>query len=326
MKSKFLPQLIVLAVILGVLSVGLAQQVVTTTTTTVITLPPVTTTKIIKKPGTTGIATVVHGGYKVVYIEKRPNQECVMVIEGEPRTVITVPGASFPGVTTAFTIPAATYETTITRVEGGTTRTTTGFDYVTVSTTMVVGPISTVMALPIPIYGEIREYCQAITITVINRFEASEPTVIFIAFPGFTFKGTVITMPTLFVTQPVTVTKTTTKPGTTYTTTIERAGTTAVKTISAPGTTITKTITLPAKTITKTITYETTIGKPTATETTKPSPPKPPKPPKETTTISETTAAALELGPLIPLLLIGGIIVVVVVVVVVVLVRRPKPV
>lgn len=267
MHCKLLPQLAII-LILCVLSIGFAQQVVTMTTTTVITYPPSTTTEVVRMPGMTGAATMIYGGYRLIYIEIRPDQECVMVVRGEPVREITIPGMTFPGVTTAYTIPAATYETTITRVEGGTTLTTTGMDYVEVLTTISMGPVSTVFSMPAPIYGEIMKYCRVITLTIINRFEAGEPLTISIAMPGYTMSGTVITIPELFITEPVTVTKTTTIPGTTYTTTYEERGRTIVTTITSPGTTTTKTITIPGSTITKIITIESTIsGPPTKTET-----------------------------------------------------------
>lgn len=322
LRGKVLVQVVVIAVVLGLLSIGIAQKVIVVTTTTVITLPETTKTTVITKPGTTGVATIVQGGYRVVHIEKRPDQECVIVIEGEPRSVVTIPGASFPGTTVVYTIPKTVYEITLTRVEGGTTLVTTGVDYVTLRTTISMGPVSTVMAIPVPIYGEIKEYCQRITVTIIDRFEVSEPMTQRIAFPGLTFKGTVVTIPTLFITKPVTATKTTTRPGTTYTTTIERAGTTVVKTVEMPGTTITKTITLPAKTITKKVVYTTTISesKPPE-ETVKPTPTKP-----TITTPSTTTAAGMEFGGLFTLMLVvAAIVIAVVIAVVVVLVtRRPK--
>ena len=320
-KNKVLVQIIVVAVVLGLLSIGIAQKVIVVTTTTVITLPGTTKVTTIVKPGTTSVATIVHGGYRIVRIEMRPDQECVIVVEGEPRSVITVPGASFPGTTAVYTIPKTVYETTITRVEGGTTLVTTGADFATMETTIKIGPITTVMMVPVPIYGEIREYCQRITITIVNRFEVNEPTTWVVAFPGFTFKGTVVTIPTLLITGPITVTRTTTKPGTTYTTTIEKAGTTVVKTVKRPGTTITKTITLPAKTVTKKVVYTTTISE----EITKP--PKPPKPTTTTpTTTTTTTAAAIEFGGLFTILLvvIAIVIAAAIAIVVVLLTRRPR--
>jgi len=327
-RSKILVQVVVIAVVLGLLSIGIAQKVIVVTTTTVITLPETTKVTTITKPGTTGVTTIVQGGYRVIHIEKRPDQECVIVIEGEPKSVVTIPGASFPGTTAVYTIPKTVYEVTLTRVEGGTTLVTTGVDYVTVETTISVGPVSTVMAVPVPIYGELREYCQRITVTIIDRFEVNAPMTQTVIFPGFTFKGTVITMPTLFITNPVTATKTTTRPGTTYTTTIERAGTTVVKTVKMPGTVITKTITLPAKTVTKKVVYTTTLSesKPPQ-ETVKPTPTKPPKPTKPPiTTTPTTTAAGVEFGGLFTLMLVVAAIVVaaVIAVVVVLVTRRPK--
>lgn len=331
-RSRILVQVVVIAVVLGLLSIGIAQKVIVVTTTTVITLPETTKVTTITKPGTTGVMTIVQGGYRLIHIEKRPDQECVIVIEAEPKSVVTIPGASFPGTTAVYTIPKTVYEVTLTRVEGGTTLVTTGVDYVTVETTISVGPVSTVMAVPVPVYGEFREYCQRITVTIIDRFEVNAPMTQKIIFPGFTFEGTVVTMPTLFITNPVTATKTTTRPGTTYTTTIEEAGTTVVKTVKRPGTVITKTITLPAKTVTKKVVYTTTLSesKPPE-ETVKPTPTKPPKPtkPKPTKphiTTATTTAAGVEFGGLFTLMLVAAAIVVaaVIAVVVVLVTRRPK--
>jgi len=295
-RSRILVQVVVITLVLAFLSIGVAQKVIRVTTTTVITLPGTTKVTTIKKPGTTGVVTVIHGGYRVIHIEMRPNQECVIVVEGEPVSVVTIPGVSFPGTTAVYTIPKTVYETTITRVEGGTTRTTTGFEFLTMTAKTAMGSVTMTMTIPAPIYGKIIEYCKRITVTIVDRFELKEPMTVVFMFPGFTFKGTVITMPTLLVTSSVTATKTTTRPGTTFTTTIERAGTTMVKTVSAPGTTITKTITLPPKTITKKIVYTTTISGSPSTKTTRPPKPpkphKPPRPPKPKPTPTPTTTAA----------------------------------
>ena len=304
-RSRILVQVVVVTLVLAFLSIGVAQKVIRVTTTTVITLPGTTKVTTITKSGTTGVVTVIHGGYRVIHIEMRPDQECVIVVEGEPVSVVTIPGASFPGTTAVYTIPKTVYETTITRVEGGTTRTTTGFEFLTITAETAMGPVTMTMTIQAPIYGKIMEYCKRITVTMVNRFEVKEPMTVAFMFPGFTFKGTVFTMPTLPVTGSVTATKTTIRPGTTFTTTIERAGTTMVKTISSPGTTITKTITLPPKTITKKIVYTTTIsGKPP-----KPTKPKPPRPsPKPTP--SPTTTATAEISGLPTFMLMAIIIIV----------------
>lgn len=326
-RSKILAQVVVITIALALLSIGVAQKVIRVTTTTVVTLPGTTKITTISKPGTTEIMTVIHGGYRIIHIEMRPDQECVIVVEGEPVSVVTIPGASFPGTTAVYTIPKTVYETTITRVEGGTTRTTTGFDYVTVTNEVTMGAITMTMTIPAPIYGKITEYCKRITITIINRFEVSEPMTVKFMFPGFTFKGRVVTMPTLLVTGSVTATKTTTKLGTTYTTTIEKAGTTMVKTVTVPGTTMTKTITFPPKTITKKTIYTTTISGKPPTETVKPTkPPKPPKTKPKPTPSPTTTAAAEVFGGLSTFMLIAVAIAIVVVIaaVAVFLMKRPK--
>jgi hypothetical protein len=48
-------------------------------------------------PGTTGAATIAYGGYRLIYIEIRPDQECVMVVRGEPATGGHNPGSNHPG-------------------------------------------------------------------------------------------------------------------------------------------------------------------------------------------------------------------------------------
>ena len=330
-KSKILAQVVVITIALALLSIGVAQKVIRVTTTTVITLPGTTKTTVITKPGTTEVMTVIHGGYRIIHIEMRPDQECVIVVEGEPVSVVTMPGASFPGTTAVYTIPKTVYETTITRVEGGTTRTTTGFDYVTVVNEITMGAVTMTMTIPAPIYGKIMEYCKRITVTIVNRFEVNEPMTVKFVFPGFTFKGTVITMPTLLVTGSITATKTTTKPGTTYTTTIEKAGTTMVETVTIPGTATTKTITVPPRTITKKVVYTTTISGTSPTETIKPTKPtKPPKPPKTkpkpTPSPITTTSAAEVFGglPTFMLMALAIVIIVIIAVVVVFLMKKPK--
>jgi len=329
-RSRILVQAVVITLVLAFLSIGVAQKVIRVTTTTVITLPGTTKVTTITKPGTTGVVTVIHGGYRVIHIEMRPDQECVIVVEGEPVSVVTIPGVSFPGTTAVYTIPKTVYETTITRVEGGTTRTTTGFEFLTMTTETAMGPVTMTMTIPAPIYGKIMEYCKRITVTIVDRFEVKEPMTVAFMFPGFTFKGTVVTMPTLLVTGGVTATKTTTRPGTTFTTTIEKAGTTMVKTMSAPGTTITKTITLPPKTITKKIVYTTTISGSPSTKTTKP--PKPPKPhkpprppkPKPTPTLTTTAAAGILGLPTFMLIAIIVIVAVAIAAVAIYFLRRPR--
>jgi len=82
--------------VLNVLSIGLAQQI-TTITTTVTTYPPSMVTETSVVPGTIGVATIAHGGYKPVYIEMGPDQECVMVIRSEPVTEPPIPRVTIPG-------------------------------------------------------------------------------------------------------------------------------------------------------------------------------------------------------------------------------------
>lgn len=261
--------MVLIFTVLGILSIGIAQQVVITTTTTVITLPEKTTTTVISHAGTTETKTVILGAYKVVHAEIRPDQECVVVIKGEPQPVMKIPGTTIPGITTTMIIPTISYAMTITQVEGGTTLITTGARAVDVKTTMAMGPMTTVFAMPVVLYGEILEYCEKITVTIIDSFEVKEPMILSITLQGYTLAGMTLTVPEMPITGPMTMTETTTYPGTTYTTTIEEKGRAMVTTITLPEILETKTITLPGETITKTITYTTTLpgtGTPTKTE------------------------------------------------------------
>jgi len=326
-NNRFLSHIAIIVLVLGVLSIGLAQQITTITTTTVITYPPLTTTETSVVPGTTGVATIVHGGYRFIYVEMRPDQECVMVVRGEPVTEVTIPGATVPEITTTYVIPAATYETTITHVEGGTTETRTGLGDVEFLTTVEMGPISTVISMPVLVYGEIMEYCRAITVTVINRFEASKPMTIYIALPGYTAGGMTVTFPEPPIAGPITATKTRIIPGETYTTTYEEAGQTIVTTVSQPGMTMTKTITIPGSTVTKVVTIESTVSGP-LTMTEKETPTQPTRPHITTTpTESQTTTAAagLEIAPFMLIIIIAVVIVIVIAVIIVVIRRARTP-
>jgi hypothetical protein len=80
------------------------------------------------------------------------------------------------------------------------------------------------ISMPVLVYGEIMEYCKAITITMINRFEASELMTIHMAMPGYTVGEAVVTLPEPLITGPLTATKTTIIPGETYTMTHGEAG------------------------------------------------------------------------------------------------------
>ena len=54
-------QLVLIFLVVGIFSIGVAQQVITTTTTTVITLPAKTTTTVISYAGTTEVKTIIQG-------------------------------------------------------------------------------------------------------------------------------------------------------------------------------------------------------------------------------------------------------------------------
>jgi hypothetical protein len=306
----------------------LAQQIITITTTTVIAYPPSTATETSLVPGTMGAATIAYGGYRLIYVEMRPDQECVMIIRGEPAIEVTIPGATISGMTTTYIIPAATYETTITQVEGGTTETKTGLEDVEVLTTMEMEPMSTIISMPVLVYGEIMEYCKAITITMINRFEASAPMTIYIALPGYTAGETVVTLPEPFITGPLTATKTTIIPGETYTMTHEERGQTIVTTISNPDTTVTRTITISGSTVTKTITVESTVsGTPTTkTETGATTQPTMPQSTTTPATSQATTATAVfEITSFTLIIIIAAIIAIVIVAIIIVIRRARTP-
>jgi hypothetical protein len=326
MNNRFLSRIAIIILVLGALSIGLAQQITTITTTTVITYPPSTATETSVVPGTTGVATIAHGGYRLIYIEMRPDQECIMIVRGEPVTEVTIPGATIPGITTTYVIPAATYETTITQVEGGTTETRTGLEDIEVLTTIEMEPISTVISMPVLVYGEIMEYCEAITITMINRFEANEPMTIYIEMPGYTMDETVMTLPEPLITGPLTTTKTTIIPGETYTMTHEEKGQTIVTTISNPDMTVIRTVTIPGSTVTETITIVSTMsGTPeTKTETSTITPQT--KASYETTSPTTTQATTVIIGLEIPSLefIIPAVIVIMVIIVVILITRRVK--
>jgi len=260
-------QFVLLFFALGILSIGIAQQVITTTTTTVITLPAETTTTVISQAGTTEVKTIVQGGYRLINVEMKPDQECIIAVEANPVTIVTIPGTTMSPRTITYTIPATTYETTMTKVEGGTTTTRTGPAIITVTTMMTAGPMTTSIIMPVPVYGKIVEYCKVITVTLINRYEASQSQVVTMTFPGYTFSGTVMSLPTVFLTEPVKTTMMTTNAGTTYTMTNEEPAETTETTITKPGTTLTSTIISPGRTLTKTVTYTTTLPEEAITQT-----------------------------------------------------------
>jgi len=316
-NNRFLSHIAIVILVLGVLSIGLAQQITTITTTTVITYPPSTTTETSVVPGTTGVATIVHGGYKLIYIEMRPDQECIMIIRGEPVTEITIPRATIPGITTTYVIPVATYETTITQVEGGTTETRTGLEDIEVLTTIEMEPIRTVISMPVLVYGEIMEYCKAITVTMINRFEASEPMTIHIAMPGYTVSETVMTLPEPLITGPLTTTKATIIPGETYTMTHEEKGQTIVTTISNPDMTVTRTITIPGSTVTKTITVESMVSRTPMIKTETGAMTQPTMPQSITTPATSQATTVFEITPFMLVIIITAIIAIVIVAIII---------
>ncbi|MDW8021326.1 MAG: hypothetical protein RMI78_01680 [Nitrososphaerota archaeon] len=268
--ERTLLKLVLTLLICGVLSIGVAQQVVVTTTT-VMTLPEKTSTTVISHSGTTEVRTMILGAYRVIHAEIIPDQECTIVIRGEPQSVVAIPATTVPGTTTVITIPATSYATTIVETEGGTTLTTTGARVVEVKTTVEMEFITTAFAFPVILEGEIIEYCEKITLTMIDSFEAKEPVTITLSFPGYTFAGTTFTIPEVPDIGLTTATETTIYPGTTYTTTIEEKGRTVITTVTLPETLETKTIVLPGEVVTKTITYTTTLSErsiPATTETT----------------------------------------------------------
>lgn len=306
LKRTILFRVILIFLIFGVISIGVAQQVVTTTTTTVVTVPGKTVTTVISQAGTTETKTIILGAYRLVHVEIRPDQECVLIIKGEPQSVISIQGTTVHGTTTVVTVPATNYAMTITQVEGGTTLRTTGMRAATVRTGVTMGPITTTFAIPVILYGEIIEHCERITITVIDVFVLKEPMTLSIAYPGYTFPGTTFTIPEMPVRGPITITETKTYPGTTYTTTIEEEGKTIVTTITIPEILETRTVVMPGETITKTITYTTTLPEVTMPEKTE-------TPKSEAAKTPSATMAQAAEGDLTTLLIVVAVAAIVVV-------------
>lgn len=311
------------ALFIGVLAVGMGQQVITTTTTTVITLPGTTYTTTL--PSGTVPVTYIIPKYTVVQVYQRPDQVCVIVLKPiqTEATVIEIPGGTytFPGTTYETEIAEPTVRYTTTMVEGGGTTTTTGFTFVTAEIEITAGIFTTTLTIPAPVYGEIIESCEEITVLVEAELRVeSVPATIYFAFPGMTvaYPGMTMTLTALEGFTVPTTTFTETRNGTTYTTSYIFNATTLVTTMNyTGGTTV---IIEPGQVVTSTITYTTTIEgtgtTPTATETTatKPTPPPPPPPPKKTETITgPITFGGISLGTIIiavsaVLILVGAII------------------
>jgi len=265
---------------LGVLATGVAQQVITTTTTTVITLPGTSYTTTMTLGGEMGEATVQYPGYIMINVEKRPDQTCIIVINPmEPPTeqVIEFPGQTIamPGTTFVFStvLTNPTFVTVGESVEEGYTTTRTGMDFYEFATTYSIDGFTTTVFMPIPVYGEIIESCESITVKFENTFILETvPATVFIAwgFPGTTFiiPGTTYTVTQELgdMTVPPPTTKTTTRKGTTQTFSTSTPGTTYTTTVSMEPTTITTVIEEPGQVITSTITTVITIeetGSPT---------------------------------------------------------------
>ncbi len=266
---------------LGFLATGVAQQVITTTTTTVITLPGTSYTTTMTLGGEGGTAIVQYPGYVVINVERRPDQTCVLVITPlEPPTeqVIEVPGQtiSFPGTTFVFStvLTDPTYVTAGERVEEGYTTTRTGMDFYEIATTYSMDGFTTTVVMPIPVYAEVVETCEAITVQFENTFIVETvPATVFIAWE---YEGTTFTIPgtTFTITQEIgtftvlpPTTRTTVREGTTETFSTSEPGTTYTTTVSIEPTTITTVVEEPGQVVTSTITTVITLEETGATTT-----------------------------------------------------------
>ncbi|MEM4573762.1 MAG: hypothetical protein QXF45_04410 [Candidatus Caldarchaeum sp.] len=189
---RFVPLVgVVVLLIIGLFGFVESQQVITTTTTRVVTIPPTTYTTQTAIAGTTIVATITMPGYTLILEVYEPDQTCTITFTAlPPPTAITIPGVTttFPGTTISTVFTIREISTAFTSVVGGTTATRTDFRPMTLTMNGY--------AVPMMIYGAIRENCNIVTVTEIIRYIAdSVPATIVIANPGITlsFEGTTVT-------------------------------------------------------------------------------------------------------------------------------------
>jgi hypothetical protein len=242
---------------------------------------------------------------------REPGRQCTVYFTAQqPPSVWVIPGTTFAGTTFSTVINQQTFATTATAVEGGTTVTTTGMETVQVVTQGIT--------MPMPIWGVGREFCERVTVTdIITYIVQTVPATVRVAFEGFTFAGTTVSLelPDLGITTTLTLTKTitgtterftTSFPGTSYTTVQVVQPTTYRETVTRPGTTYIETyttvITL-TETPTRTTPTATTTAQTTPTQTTAVATPTP-------TQTAATPPAGLPLDLLVPAIALAVIIVV----------------
>lgn len=228
-----------------------SQTVITTTTTRLITIEPTTYTTETTIGATTIVATYEIPGYTLIMEIRSPDQTCTIVFRAlEPPGAITIPGVTIaqPGTTISTVFNVQSLVTTVLDVEGGTTSTTTGLQFMPI--------VTEGLTLTMPVYGVSLQFCDRITITnIITYIVDTVPATIVIAFEGIstTFAGTTIEMelPEIDLTTTMTRTNrgtteriTTSFPGTSYTTTQTIEPTTIRETIVREGTTRTEVVTI----------------------------------------------------------------------------------
>jgi hypothetical protein len=286
-----------------------SQNVITTTTTRVVTVQPTTVTTEVTVSGTTGTVTLEIPGFLLIMETREPGRQCTVYFTAQqPPSVWVIPGTTFAGTTFSTVINQQTFATTATAVEGGTTVTTTGMETVQIAT----------QGITMPIWGVGREFCERVTVTdIITYIVQTVPATVRVAFEGFTFAGTTVSLelPDLGITTTLTLTKTitgtterftTSFPGTSYTTVQVVQPTTYRETVTRPGTTYIETyttvITL-TETPTRTTPTATTTAQTTPTQTTAVATPTP-------TQTAATPPAGLPLDLLVPAIALAVIIVV----------------
>jgi hypothetical protein len=307
-KSSFIVLVIVL---LGFAGYAYSQNVITTTTTRVVTVQPTTVTTEVTVSGTTGTVTLEIPGFLLIMETREPERQCTVYFTAQqPPSVWVIPGTTVAGTTFSTVINQQTFATTATAVEGGTTVTTTGMETVQIATQGIT--------MPMPIWGVGREFCERVTVTdIITYIVQTVPATVRVAFEGFTFAGTTVSLelPDLGITTTLTLTKTitgtterftTSFPGTSYTTVQVVQPTTYRETVTRPGTTYIETyttvITL-TETPTRTTPTATTTAQTTPTQTTAVATPTP-------TQTAATPPAGLPLDLLVPAIALAVIIVV----------------
>jgi len=298
--------LVFFLIILGLTGYAYSQNIITTTTTRIVTVQPTTIVTEVTVSGTTATVTLQIPGFLLIMETREPGRQCTVVFTAQqPPSILVFPGTTITGTTFSTAITQQTFATTATMVEGGTTATTTGIETVQIVTEGIT--------LPMPIYGVGREVCERVTVTdIITYIVQTVPATIRVAFEGFSFPGTTVSLelPDLGISTTLTLIKTitgvterftTSFPGTSYTTVQVVQPTTYRETITRAGTTYVETYTT-VITVTQTPTpTPSPITTPTTTPTT----------PVQTPTTTAQPVGGLPLELLIPITALAVIIVVV---------------